>query len=127
MTRPDSALHRSDGITRMTTSPAEHLLSVQLEQAGIPFEREYRFHPLRKWRFDFAIINASDRQIAVEVEGGVYVAGRHTRGATFEADCVKYAQAAIRGWTVLRVTPNIVNDGRALQWIKEALGLERAA
>jgi hypothetical protein len=36
-------------------SPAETLLAVQLEQAGIPFEREYKFHPSRKWRADFAL------------------------------------------------------------------------
>ena len=118
-------------------SPAETLLAVQLEQAGIPFEREYRFHPTRRWRADFAIVlfrhpseplyAAPDQvDILVEVEGGAYVQGRHTRGPAFEADCEKYAAAAILGYRVIRVTPRQVDDGRALSWIRQALGLEES-
>jgi hypothetical protein len=32
------------------TSQAELTLNVQMEQAGIPFEREFRFAPPRRWR-----------------------------------------------------------------------------
>jgi very-short-patch-repair endonuclease len=106
----------------MTASPAELLLAVQLEQAGIPFVREYRFCE-RRWRFDFALQADS---LAIEVEGGSFVAGRHTRGAAFEGDCEKYARALIAGWRVLRVTPAQVEDGRALEWVRAAIG-EQAA
>ena len=119
----------------MTTSPAEHLLSVQLEQAGIPFEREYRFAPPRRWRADFYLGHymgsnsclECGKPILVEIDGGGYVAGRHSRGAGMEKDAEKQSAAAILGYRVVRVTPKQVEDGRALSWIRQALGLEEAA
>jgi very-short-patch-repair endonuclease len=80
---------------------------------------EYRFHPTRRWRFDVAFLK---EKLAVEVEGGVYVQGRHSRGAGLEKDCEKYAEAAILGWTVLRVTPRHVKSGKAAEWIERCLG-----
>lgn len=109
------------------TSTAELTLAAQLEQAGIPFEREYRFHPSRKWRADFMVGQnfawPVRGRFLIEVEGGAYVQGRHIRGPAFEADCEKYAAAAILGYRVIRCTPRQVDDGRALEWIREALGL----
>ena len=43
---------------------------------GLETKREYRFHPTREWRFDFAIPAA---HVAIEVEGGVWNGGRHFR------------------------------------------------
>lgn len=80
--------------------------------------REHRFHPERRWRFDLAW---PALRVAVEVDGGAWVGGRHTSGAGFEADCEKLSVAAANGWRVLRVTPRHVNDGRALTWILAAL------
>jgi hypothetical protein len=48
------------------------------------------------------------------VEGGAWSGGRHTRGAGFEKDLEKYAEALILGWRVLRVTPKQIADGSAL-------------
>lgn len=116
------------------TSTAEHLLAVQLQQAGIPFEREYRFAPPRRWRADFHITNAASSHLRdafigwlVEIDGGGYVAGRHSRGSGMEKDAEKQSAAAILGYRVIRVTPKQVEDGRALSWIRQALGLEEAA
>jgi very-short-patch-repair endonuclease len=119
----------------VTRSAAETLLAVQLEQAGIPFEPEYRFAPLRKWRADFAINAIVPRlkhtlgpaQLLIEIDGGAFVAGRHSRGTGVEADCEKQSAAAILGYRVIRVTPAQVDDGRALSWIRQALGLEEVA
>lgn len=106
-------------------SAAETLLAAQLEQAGIPFEREFRFHPERKWRADFMVGQnyawPVRGRFLIEVDGGAYVGGRHTRGPTFEADCEKHTAAAILGFRVIRVTPRQVEDGRALEWIRQAL------
>lgn len=63
---------------------------------------EHRFHPDRKWRFDYAWPAA---KVALEVEGGVWIQGRHSRGAGMIADMQKYNTAAAMGWRVLRVTP----------------------
>ena len=64
---------------------------------------EHRFHPSgRRWRFDYAWI---PERIALEVEGGIWIQGRHSRGAGFLKDMEKYNEAAALGWRVLRTTP----------------------
>lgn len=87
------------------------LIEHHLTELGLtPFEAEYRFHPTRKWRFDYAVPRV---KLAIEIEGGAFVQGRHTRGAAFEADCVKYAQGAILGWTIMRFTPGMIRRGES--------------
>ena len=65
---------------------------------------EYRFHATRKWRFDFAF---PDQKVAVEIEGVTYSGkgGRHQRAQGYEKDCVKYNEANLDGWCLLRFTP----------------------
>lgn len=113
------------------SSTAELLLEAQLQQAGIPFEREYRFAPPRRWRADFRVgtyyghlFHHSHDPLLVEIDGGGYVAGRHSRGAGMEKDAEKQSAAAILGYRVIRATPRQVEDGRCLSWIRQALGLE---
>lgn len=71
-------------------------------------ERELLFAPPRRWRFDFAW--PYDR-LAVEIEGGVWSGGRHTRGGGFSGDVEKYNAAALLGWTVVRATAKEVSNG----------------
>jgi very-short-patch-repair endonuclease len=103
------------------TSTAEFLLGVQLEQAGIDFHREFQFHPERRWRADFAIEPILPARLLVEVDGGAWVAGRHTRGLCFEGDAEKLNAAAELGYRVLRFTPRMVEDGSALAQIQRIL------
>ena len=69
---------------------------------------EFRFHPTRKWRFDFAY---PEKKIAIEIEGGVWTGGAHTRGKHFESDCEKYNAATLLGWRALRFTGGMVERG----------------
>lgn len=86
---------------------------------GLPEpEREYRFHPIRRWRFDLCF---PEYKVAVEAEGGTWDGGRHVTGSGFEKDCAKYNEAAIMGWLVLRVTGRHIANGKALVWIRRAL------
>jgi hypothetical protein len=62
---------------------------------------EYKFHPTRRWRFDYAL---EPLRIAFEVEGGIWVNGRHNRATGFISDCEKYNEALLLGWRVFRVT-----------------------
>lgn len=47
-----------------------------------------------------------DYMIALEVDGGVWIRGRHSRGSGMIGDMEKYNHAACDGWRVLRVTPS---------------------
>jgi very-short-patch-repair endonuclease len=80
--------------------------------------REYRFHPLRKWAFDLCY---PEHRLAVEIEGGVYVLGRHVRPKGYRNDCEKYSEAAVLGWRIIRVTPDMVESGLAVDLIRRAL------
>lgn len=119
-TNPQHLKNQSSPKSRARASEGERILELQLQFAGIPFEREFKFHATRKWRADFLITGT---KILVEVEGGVYSGGRHTRGSGYEADAEKYNAAAIEGWTVLRYTTGQVQKGLALQGIQKILGV----
>lgn len=95
-------------------------LRLRLNEGAIrPPEQEYRFHPQRRWRFDFAW---PEERVAVEIEGGAWVNGRHTRGSGFGEDCRKYNEAVVLGWRVLRVTGEHIENGSAMNWLMRMLG-----
>ena len=103
----------------MSASSLEAALWWQLRAAGLPEpEREYRFAPPRRWRLDFYWPAA---RLACEVDGAVFVAGRHTTGTGYTRDCEKLNAAALAGLRVLRVTRAHVEDGQALDWIRQGL------
>lgn len=101
----------------MAQASSVPLLVMQCRAVGLPApEAEVRFHPTRKWRAD--LLWREPRKLIVEVEGGVYVQGRHSRGVGLEADAEKYAHALLAGFPVLRVTPRQVQQGHAVNWIE---------
>ena len=103
----------------MIGSPAENLLDRQVAWLKLPAPaREFRFAPPRRWRFDFAW---PDLWLAVEVEGGTFAGGRHTQGPGFERDCEKANTAVLAGWRVLRFTTGMVEDGRAIRVVEQAI------
>lgn len=100
-------------------SALEVSLSKLIADSELPLPcREFKFHETRRWRFDFAW---PEFLVAVEVEGGVWTGGRHTRGVGFEGDCEKYAEALTAGWKVLRVTGKHIRSGRAMEWLRMLL------
>ncbi len=101
------------------------VLLEQIRLAGLPEPvREYTFHANRNWRFDFCW---KSYLVACEIEGGIWMqtkTGRskgHAHPERFQSDCEKYNEAALYGWLVIRVTPDMVRDGRALDWLERAL------
>ena len=70
--------------------------------AGPELVKEYRFHPSRKWRADYAVLGGGAK-VLIELEGGIYSNGRHSRAAGFLADCDKYNAATMLGFCVLRL------------------------
>lgn len=86
---------------------------------GLPAAvREHQFHPSRRWRFDFAWL---EQKLAMEVQGGLFVQGRHSRGAALLKEHEKLNAAAALGWRVLYVTPTQIANGDALRTVEAAL------
>ena len=83
--------------------------------------KEYRFHPTRKWRFDYAI---PEHKIALEVEGGVWTRGRHTSPKGFLNDIEKYNAATLMGWRVFRTTPDDLYKSATINLVKCAISGE---
>jgi hypothetical protein len=121
---PHSPLRQGDTLTAGQLKAAQRdrptrLLLERIERAGLPAPvREYQFVPDRRWRFDLAW---PDRRIAVELEGGVWIRGAHTRGRGYEKDLAKYNRAGILGWTLIRMTPRQALRPESLEMIRAAL------
>ncbi|WP_336984058.1 DUF559 domain-containing protein [Acinetobacter soli] len=100
-------------------SEGENVLATHLRACRISFEQEYRFDTKRKWRADFWITGT---KILVEIEGGIWSGGRHTRGKGYIGDMEKYNAAAMMGFTVLRFSTAQVKSGLAVQQIEKMIG-----
>lgn len=103
------------GKNKVNEQVAKLQAETKLHLQGLPpYVTEHRFHPTRRWRFDYCW---PELKIAVEVHGGTYTNGRHTRGLGFTGDREKMNEAAIYGWTVLEVTTSHVRSGQMRQWL----------
>jgi very-short-patch-repair endonuclease len=100
-------------------SAIEEAFALHCKAHGLAPVREHRFHPSRKWRFDFAF---PERMCAVEVEGGMWTNGRHNRGGGAIADMEKYNVAAALGWFVFRFDGGAVKRGEAINFMLGVLG-----
>lgn len=105
--------------THRDESIGETMLANQLRVLKISFEQEYKFHPKRKWRADFHIMG---KKILIEVEGGVWSNGRHTRGKGYIADMEKYNSAQELGYLVFRYSTEQVKSGKAIEEIRRLKG-----
>lgn len=101
-------------------SEGELTLARHLTALKIQFEQEYKFHPERKWRADFYITGTN---ILIEVEGGIWSGGRHTRAKGYLGDLEKYNAAAVMGFTVLRFSTEQVKSSLAIKQIEDLKGL----
>jgi very-short-patch-repair endonuclease len=105
--------------------PTRPLMPVELicRADGLPMPvPEFRFDACRRFRFDWAWV---PHKIALEVDGGVWAGGRHTRGAGFMKDQEKTNLAALHGWRVFRCTPQTIHTAMAL--VRQALQREASA
>lgn len=104
---------------------AGHLTVMRLEPVS-----QFRFHPERRWRLDFAF---PDVLVGVELDGGIFAAenggeiGKHSRGAGRCADMVKRNAAAELGWLILSYGPPHVRTGEAAVQIERIVRARRAS
>lgn len=77
----------------------------------LPLQEEFKFHPERKWRFDWCI---EPLKVAFEYEGIYSKQSRHTNQKGYSRDTEKYNAAVALGWKVFRYTAatykNLEND-----------------
>ena len=78
---------------------AGSVLELILAGLKIEFVKEFKFHKKRKWRIDYFL---PELKTGIEIEGGVWIQGRHTRGQGYINDCEKYNQALLCDIRVLR-------------------------
>lgn len=107
----------------------QYLQKLKIDEAVlIP---EFHFHQTRDWRFDYAI---PELNLAFEYEGifaakkghSAWASGksgksRHLTITGYSNDCEKYTWANILGWTLVRITPKMISDGRAGPLIRQAI------
>ncbi|MCA9952035.1 MAG: hypothetical protein KDE48_20435 [Anaerolineales bacterium] len=120
--------HKRSKHLRQSTSSHINWNNVLLDQIRLTKlpepQLEYQFHANRRWRFDFCW---KPQLVACEVEGGIWMqtdkgySKGHAHPTRFEGDCEKYNEAALYGWLIIRVTPEMIRDGRALDWLERAL------
>ena len=88
---------------------------------GPELTKEYRFHPHRKWRADYALIDA---KVLIELEGGLYGNGRHNRAGGYLADIEKYNAASMLGFVVLRLGTGQVDHQHVteiIDWLRKGM------
>ena len=118
LTRGRSSILRH--LKRSILSDLEDKLEFQLKSAKITgFTREYKFHPKRRWRLDFAWV---DQKIGVEVEGGIWLPrSGHNTGVGISRDVEKGNALTLLGWKLIRVTGKMIKSGEALNIIESIL------
>lgn len=115
--RPRTAAGRVKAAAKAQTSP--DLFLALLRARGLPQpHQEYRFHDSRLWRFDYAF---PAWNLAIEVDGGLFVRGAHVRGARILKTHEKLNAAAAMGWRILYTTPDRLCSGEFIDTIKASL------
>lgn len=115
------------------------IMKLMCQAHGIPIpEAEYPFNKLspyparsktgriRLWRLDFAWPKEAHdlySPVALEIDGGVWTGGRHTRGQGYIGDMEKFNEAVLQGWMCLHCTPTQLKTFEIAPLIKRALGL----
>jgi very-short-patch-repair endonuclease len=118
MTAAADAIKRAQAKAKRESLELAVLQQLRALRLDAGMRREYRFDPERLWRADFAW---PAHHLLLEIEGGTYVQGRHSRGTGMAEDCEKYAAAVLAGWRVLRATTDQVRSGIAAEWVATAL------
>ena len=99
-------------------SEGECTLELHLRAHELPYAREVALVAGRKWRWDFVV-----GDLAIEIQGGTWIRGGHSRGTGQRRDCAKQNAAVRAGYRPLAYTTEMVLSGEA---IADVLTLLRA-
>lgn len=118
MSKLEAMLAQQIRVLKLPEPETEYRFAKHHVGAGKDFRKRLFAAGLKDWRFDFAW---PDYKLAVEVEGGSFVNGRHTRGVGFREDCHKYHHAMLLGWTVYRCEETLIRTGKAVNFIESRI------
>lgn len=105
----------------MATSLQHSIFQQLLREAGLPRpRREWAFHWQRQWKVDYCWPDA-DLMLALEIEGGVWTRGGHTRGSGFVDDMEKYNALCCEGYRLLRIQPRQMTETKTVDLVRTAL------
>jgi len=98
-------------------SPLEETFALQLTTTGIPFEREFVFDEIRKWRVDFHILGTN---LLVEMNGGTWMQkSGHSTATGIQRDYEKSNAAQLAGYVYLQYTKTELDNLIALDAVRE--------
>jgi very-short-patch-repair endonuclease len=82
----------------------------ELKPEGVPLpERQYKILPDRKFRWDFAWPDDTVR-LAIEIQGGSYMGGKHNTAKGQAADYEKHNLATLAGYRILYFNTEMLKD-----------------
>lgn len=102
-------------------SIGEEELARHFQVNKIAYEREFKFHPTKKYRADFFLPAFN---LLIEVEGGTKGKSRHTSHDGYSKDLQKYNAAQLLGFSRLAYTTEQVRTGVAIQDIKQFIEIQ---
>lgn len=99
------------------------LFAVQLDDAGIQYEREYKCIPGRRLAYDFFVATANKPlYLLVELQGGTWMGkSGHNTGRGIARDIEKLNLATLNDYALMQFTTDMVEDGTALEMVKKYL------
>ena len=102
------------------------IVTAYFKEQGLPepqYEYLFALKELgRKWRFDLAW--PEHGKLFIEIQGGVFIQGRHNRGAAMLREWEKLNAAACLGWRGLFCQPMDLCMKKMVDTIKKAMGHE---
>ena len=118
MSNLEEMLARQIKLIRLPEPVREYRFAAEHVALGCGIKKRLADAGLKDWRFDFAW---PPLMLAVEVEGGGWTGGRHTRGKGFEEDLRKYDKAMNLGWNIYRCSGDMVKEGVAVNTIEKLI------
>ena len=102
-------------ISKVKTAQTTRIEMV-LKQLNINYNKEFYFHPLRKWRSDFYL---PDFNTLIEYEGGTFGFGRHNQPLGYSKDCGKYNETQKLRYSLLRYTADMIKGDNIYRIVKD--------
>lgn len=103
-------------------SEGEETFALHCKVYQVPVQREFRI-PGRQFRYDFMVPVEGHAGIVVEIHGGLFVNGGHSRGAAFERDLEKQHRALLHGYLFVAFSTGQVRSASAIDTVIKLKGM----